>query len=79
MKKIKRFNESMSTLTYNDARQLWSEIESQGFGYWIQNYGYEGTDEKLTTLCKKAKSSMDELENYIENLFAKVGFKEGIS
>tara|TARA_R110000851_G_scaffold47424_6_gene115183 strand:- start:418 stop:1074 length:657 start_codon:yes stop_codon:yes gene_type:complete len=51
-------------LTEETKEQLFGEIENQGFGYWVQNYGYTGdADEELKDLCKKGKEIMNKLQN----------------
>lgn len=55
--------------TEEDVEQLWSEIENEGFGYWIQNYGYKGEDKELERLCKEAEKAMNNLEAYTQELF----------
>lgn len=57
-------------LTEEDKKQLFGEIENQGFGYWVQNYGYDerflkNRDLKLKELCDKARESMDNLNEYL--------------
>jgi hypothetical protein len=58
-------------LSEEQADQLWGEIESEGFGYWVQEYGYkEGeTDPELVKLCDEAKFAMDKLREYIDAIF----------
>ena len=29
-------------MNYEDAEQLFGEIDNEGLGYWVQNYGYKG-------------------------------------
>ena len=71
--KLKRFNENVdSGLSEEEAAQLYGEIDNQGFGYWIQNYGYDGqSDPKLTKLCEEARQKMNELDEYIKDIFNK--------
>lgn len=57
--------------TEEDVEQLWNEIENEGFGYWVQNYGYEGEDKELESLCEEAKLAMNRVESYTQNLFDK--------
>lgn len=52
-----------------DAEQLWSEIENQGFGYWVQHYGYEGEDKELKRLCEEAQVAMDALDDHIRAIW----------
>jgi len=60
-------------LTDEDKDQLYGELENEGFGYWVQNYGYredsmDGSDQKLKELCLKAKDAMDNLHNYLREI-----------
>ncbi len=55
----------------SEAEQLWDEIENQGFGYWVQNYGYEGKDKKLEILCQEAQKTMSNLDDYIREIWDK--------
>ena len=73
MSKIRKFNEDISQgLSEENAEQLWSEIENEGLGYWVQHYGYKGTeDPKLVELCEKAKLAMNELDSYTQAIFDK--------
>jgi hypothetical protein len=57
--------------TEEDVEQLWNEIENEGLGYWIQNYGYKGEDKELENLCKEARLAMNKLDNYTQELFDK--------
>lgn len=54
-------------LTEEDKDQLFGEIDNEGFGYWIQNYGFndEEKDPKLVELCEKAREAMDNLQKYM--------------
>lgn len=52
-------------MNYEEAEQLFGEIDNQGFGYWIQNYGYEGEDKELERLSKEAQVAMDALDEHI--------------
>jgi hypothetical protein len=50
----------------NDPEQIAAEIDNQGFGYWIQNYGEsslkeQGADE-LAELAKQTCELMNKLE-----------------
>ena len=56
-------------MDYEEAEQLWGEIENQGFGYWIQNYGYEGDDKELERLSKEAQVAMDALDDHIRAIW----------
>ncbi len=56
-------------LTEDQIEQLWGEIENEGLGYWIQNYGYSGTDDpKLAELCSVARKALNEFEQYAQTL-----------
>lgn len=78
MKHLRKINESNKEWSYEEADQLFGEIDNEGFGYWILEYGYDGKDEELKKLCKEAKISMNKLKKYIEHIFKKVGIDEGI-
>lgn len=57
-------------LTEDDKEQLYGEIENEGFGYWVQNYGYderflEDRDLKLKELCDEARKAMNNLQKYL--------------
>lgn len=61
-------------LSKEEAEQLFSEIDNQGFGYWVENYGYESSEEEeedhqLSHLCYEAKKAMKELNMYIEDIW----------
>jgi len=56
-------------MNYEDAEQLWNEIENEGLGYWVQNYGYDGEDKKLEDLCKDAELALNSLDRYLQNIF----------
>ena len=58
-------------ISEEEARQLWSEIENQGLGYWILEYGYEGENRILIELNKKAKESMRDLSIHLQNIWDK--------
>lgn len=58
-------------ISEDEARQLWSEIENQGLGYWVLEYGYEGEDPILIELNKKAKESMRDLRTHLQNIWDK--------
>ena len=56
----------MSNLTEEQKEQIGSEIDNDGLGYWVQNYGnFEGEDQQLKELIQKAKEAMDKLESYL--------------
>lgn len=56
-------------LSEETKNQLFGEIDNQGFGYWIQNYGYKGDeDDELVVLCKKAKRMMNKVQDRLRDL-----------
>ncbi len=56
----------MSNLTEEQKEQIGAEIDNEGLGYWVQNYGnFEGEDQQLKELIQKAKEAMDKLESYL--------------
>ena len=56
----------MSNLTEEQKEQIGVEIDNEGLGYWVQNYGnFEGEDQQLKELIQKAKEAMDKLESYL--------------
>lgn len=49
--------------------QLFGEIDNQGFGYWLQHYGYKGEeDDELVVLCVKARRLMNKVEKRLRDL-----------
>ena len=57
-------------LSEEEAEQLWGEIESEGFGYWVQEYGYDGEeDPELVKLCEEAKTAMNKLRKHIDAIW----------
>lgn len=56
-------------MNYEEAEQLWSEIDNEGLGYWVQNYGYKGEDKELQRLCKEARAALTALDCYLESVF----------
>lgn len=59
-------------LNRDEAEQLWNEIENQGFGYWVQEYGYkEDKDQKLKELSEKAREAMNELDEHVKKIWGK--------
>lgn len=60
------------TMSKAGAEQLWSEIENQGFGYWVLEYGYEENEDPiLSELSRKAKLAMNELNEHIHLVWSK--------
>lgn len=56
----------MSNLTEEQKEQIGAEIDNEGLGYWVQNYGnFEGDDQELKELIQKAKEAMNKLESYL--------------
>jgi hypothetical protein len=57
-------------LSEEEAEQLFGEIDNQGFGYWVEHYGYdEETDLELVSLCTQAKVAMSNLRKHIDAIF----------
>ena len=57
-------------LSEEEAEQLFAEIDNQGFGYWVEHYGYKGEEDTyLQYLCEDAKAVMKKLNKYINNIF----------
>jgi hypothetical protein len=57
-------------LSEEEAEQLFYEIDNQGFGYWVENYGYdEEEDPELVELCKEAKAAMSKLREHIDAIW----------
>ena len=56
-------------MNYEDAEQLFGEIDNEGLGYWVQNYGYKGEDKELERLCKEARTALNALEAHVETIF----------
>jgi len=63
MKKNKFMN---IKVTEEEAEQLFGEIDNQGFGYWLENYGYKGNDKELERLCKEG--NYENVKEYIDNI-----------
>ncbi len=53
-------------ISEEEARQLWAEIENEGLGYWVLEYGYDGSDSKLIELNNKAKEAMRALREHLQ-------------
>lgn len=58
--------EKENFISEEEARQLWGEIENQGLGYWVLEYGYDGLDTKLIELNTKAKEAMRDLQAHLQ-------------
>lgn len=56
-------------MNYEEAEQLFGEIDNEGLGYWVQNYGYKGEDLRLYNLCQEAKEALNLLESYTKSIF----------
>ena len=57
-------------LSAQEAKQLFGEIDNQGFGYWVENYGYDGEeDPELVKLCDEAKFAMNKLREHIDAIW----------
>lgn len=57
-------------LSEEEAEQLFGEIDNEGFGYWVEHYGYKGEeDPELVELCKEAKAAMSKLREHIDAIF----------
>lgn len=57
-------------LSEEQAEQLFDEIANQGFGYWVEHYGYDGEeDPDLQFLCEEADAAMAKLNSYVNNIF----------
>lgn len=55
-------------LNEEEREEIACEIDNEGFGYWIQQYGYDGDkDPVLKELCSKARESMNTLHDYLED------------
>ena len=62
--------ESKIKLSQEEAEQLFAEIDNEGFGYWVEHYGYKGEeDPELEELCKEAKAAMSKLQKYIDTIW----------
>lgn len=56
-------------LTAAEKAQIWAEVDSEGLGYWIQNYGeaFKGTKyEKLVAQAARDLKSLEILINGFE-------------
>lgn len=56
-------------LSEETKEDLYNQIENQGFGYWIQNYGYKGDEDgELVELCIKARRMMNKVQKRLNEL-----------
>lgn len=56
----------LNGLTNKQKKQIASEIDNEGLGYWVQHYGdFEGNDDELKNLINKAREAMNNLEDYL--------------
>lgn len=58
-------------MEYEEAEDLFGEIDNEGIGYWNQNYGYEGEDKELERLCKEARKALNSLDTHLQTVFDK--------
>lgn len=57
-------------LSQEQAEQLFAEIDNEGFGYWVEHYGYKGKkDPELRALCLAANYSMSKLREHIDAIW----------
>ena len=57
-------------LSQEQAEQLFGEIDNQGFGYWVEHYGYDGEeDPDLQYLCEESNHAMSKLREHIEAIW----------
>ena len=57
-------------LSQEEAEDLFAEIDNEGFGYWVEEYGYYGEeDPELVQLCKEAKTAMEKLRKHVEAIW----------
>lgn len=57
-------------LSQEEAEQLFGEIDNEGFGYWIEHYGYSGEEDlELVSLCTQANIAMSKLREHIEAIW----------
>lgn len=57
----------MKTLNKNDKVQIWSEVNSEGLGYWIQNYGDQFIGIEYESLVKQTREGLDKLDELISS------------
>ena len=56
-------------MEYEEAEDLFGEIDNEGLGYWAMNYGYEGEDKELERLCEEARKALNNLDAYLQTIF----------
>jgi hypothetical protein len=58
-------------LSQEEAEQLFGEIDNEGFGYWVEHYGYYDGEEdpELVQLCKEARAAMEKLREHIDAIW----------
>jgi hypothetical protein len=57
-------------LSQEEAEQLFGEIDNEGFGYWVEHYGYDGEeDPELVKLCDEASFAMNKLREHIDAIW----------
>ena len=57
-------------LSQEEAEDLFAEIDNEGFGYWVEEYGYDGEeDPELVQLCQQAKAAMKKLREHIDAIW----------
>jgi hypothetical protein len=62
--------ESKIKLSQEEAEQLFGEIDNEGFGYWVEHYGYDREeDPELVQLCEEAKTAMSKLREHIDAIW----------
>ena len=70
MKETQQAMESKIKLSQEEAEQLFGEIDNQGFGYWVEHYGYDGEeDPELVKLCDEASFAMSKLREHIDAIW----------
>jgi hypothetical protein len=70
MKETQHLMENKIKLSEEEAEQLFGEIDNQGFGYWVEHYGYDGEeDPELVKLCEEASEAMSKLREHIDAIW----------
>ena len=58
----------MSNLTEEQKHQIGAEIDNQGLGYWVMEYGsFEGDDDYLKNLIEDARRAMCKVRDYLQD------------